>query len=67
MVAAAYIAKAPQVTIENGVAQIEACSNGEILCWHIPLREFRMALARANRTLLEHDEAGEVVALRGHG
>lgn len=61
MVAAAYIAQAPDIVIENGVACVTAMSNGKTLKWHLPLREFRVALAIASQVLAKHDRAGDVV------
>ncbi len=61
MVAAAYISKAPEITIEHGVAKVRAVSEGKVLCWHLPVEEFRMAVQLAARVLERHDR---VVPLR---
>jgi hypothetical protein len=63
---AAFVAKAPEITIERGVVCIEAESGDEILQWHMPLFEFQMALARAERVLAGHLSESRVIALHSH-
>jgi hypothetical protein len=58
---AAYVAQAPDMQIENGVVCIKAISHGEIVCWHMPLLEFRRGVVRATVLLSQHDAAGRVV------
>ncbi len=64
MAGAAYIARAPEITIVDGVAKVKAVSEGETLCWHLPLLEFRKAVAHAVRALAMHDAAGSVVPIK---
>lgn len=55
MVAAAYIAQAPEIVIENGVACVTAVSNGKVLQWHLPVVAFRHALLVANAVMANYD------------
>lgn len=61
---AAYIAEAPEFTIERDVVCIKAQSGDEILQWHIPVVSFRIAVCRSVRVLADHEKRGEVVAIR---
>lgn len=67
MVVALYVAQAPEIVIEDGVACVKAKSDSEQVCWHLPLREFRIAVRRAERVLVEHDARGDVVPFRREG
>lgn len=65
MAKAAYIDRAPKITIEHKVACIKARSGGAVLCWHLPLEEFRIAVDEANQLLAKHDTAN-IVPFRRH-
>lgn len=64
MVVAAHVSDVVDFIISHDVVTVIACSNGEKLLWSLPLPVFRRSLAKAQRFLVEHDAAGQVVRMR---
>ncbi len=66
MVVAAYVSEAPEISIDNGVACVRIRSDAETMRFHMPLVQFRMAVALASNVLDAYDAAGCVVQFPGH-
>ena len=59
------IERVPQFEIRDGLVHIEFGGDQQPIC--MPIRTFRMAVARATKLLAEHDAAGHVVPMRKRG
>jgi hypothetical protein len=58
-----FIERVPEFDIRDEVV----CTDFGDWSHHMPLRVFRMALARAAKVLREHDASGRVVPFKGRG